>query len=369
MHRLVPRHPTLPIAFAAATLSVIVLIAVLEIQESATGAELLVFLLPALAGGFLIGRWRAALIALAAVVCFAVLKQPSSSGPAVLALVGGLVLSVSARKWLTSRSAPPPRQVSWLALRVYQSDRLYGLVRRLISGRPVDTFLDGLRLRLDTFPGGLYQPAPWLPMLTANRAEGCESRWQAMHPLVHSLGVDSALDIGANEGFFSIQLGSLGVPTLAVESERPIVRTALLAVERSGVEGVGVLALELAPDTLRILPSTDCTLCLSLWHHLVRVHGLEVATGMLEGIWERTAKVMFFDTGEAEMPASFNLPDMAPDARAWLAGYLRDTCEGSRPEHLGLHAAFDADGEPCLRNLFAVIREGSDRVGRASPGA
>jgi hypothetical protein len=220
----------------------------------------------------------------------------------------------------------------------------------------VDSILDGLRLRLDNFPDGLYQPAPWLPLRTASRADGSHSRWEAMQPLVRSLGVTSAVDIGANAGFFSIELGLLGIPTVAVEVEPPAVRTALLAVERSGVKGVGVLALDMDPDTVRLLPSTDCTVCLSVWHHLVRLHGLETATGMLRAMWDRTAKVMFFDTGESEMPASFNLPDMAPDARAWLSRYLETVCEPSRIEHLGLHAAFDADREPCMRNLLAVIR-------------
>jgi hypothetical protein len=70
----------------------------------------------------------------------------------------------------------------------------------------------------------------------------------------------------------------------------------------------------------------------------------------------RTGKVMFFDTGEAEMPASFRLPAMVPDGRTWLRVHPQQPCAGSRIEHLGRHAAFDANGNPCERNLFAVIR-------------
>jgi hypothetical protein len=47
---------------------------------------------------------------------------------------------------------------------------------------------------------------------------------------------------------------------------------------------------------------------------------------------------------------------MTPDARSWLSAYLAETCEGSRVEHLGTHAAFDPSGRPVERNLFAVIR-------------
>ena len=55
------------------------------------------------------------------------------------------------------------------------------------------------------------------------------------------------------------------------------------------------------------------------------------------------------------MSASFGLPAMEPDACAWLEHYLASTCAESHVQHLGRHAAFDADGNPAQRNLFAAI--------------
>jgi hypothetical protein len=77
---------------------------------------------------------------------------------------------------------------------------------------------------------------------------------------------------------------------------------------------------------------------------------------MLEGIWEGTRKVLFFDTGENEMTPEYRLPPMLPDPASWLSTYLAETMPGSRVEPLGTHAAFDPSGRPCERNLFAVIR-------------
>jgi hypothetical protein len=88
----------------------------------------------------------------------------------------------------------------------------------------------------------------------------------------------------------------------------------------------------------------------------VRHYGFSKATEMLVTIWDRTGKVLFFDTGEDEMTPDFELPEMTPNSRSWLAAYLAETCEGSRIEHLGLHAAFDPAGRPVERNLFAIIR-------------
>ena len=117
-----------------------------------------------------------------------------------------------------------------------------------------------------------------------------------------------------------------------------------------------MLALSLTPENVVAVPASDCTLCLSIWHHFVRRYGLSGATEMLETIWARTGKVLFFDTGENEMTPDYRLPEMTPDARSWLSAYLAEACEGSRVEHLGAHAAFDPSGRPCDRNLFAVIR-------------
>jgi hypothetical protein len=47
---------------------------------------------------------------------------------------------------------------------------------------------------------------------------------------------------------------------------------------------------------------------------------------------------------------------MGADERAWLARKLEETCPGGSVEHLGRHAAFDAAGRPCRRDLFAVVR-------------
>ena len=249
-------------------------------------------------------------------------------------------------------------QASNSAIRRHQQAPGAGLIRRFVSRAAIDRGIDLLRLRLDTFPRGRYQPVAALPG-RAKRGEGSLSRWAAMSPIIRELGVRSAVDIGAGEGYFSIELGSEGVTSVALEAAPGNQRTALLAVRRSGLANVGVLALELRDETVEMVPPADCSVFLSLWHHLVRDNGLESASYITARIWERTGKVMFFDTGENEMPASFRLPAMTPDARSWLEHYLSATCPGSEVRHLGSHAAFDADGDPCERNLFAVIRLGA----------
>jgi len=271
---------------------------------------------------------------------------------AVLVAAGALAAGLVARRTASGTSTG---QMSDAAVRRHQTQAGIGLLRRLVSRTALDERIDLLRLRLDTFPYGRYQPIEALPG-RVKRADGSISRWKAMRPVVERLNVSTGLDVGAYEGYFSIQLGSLGIATVALESAPTHYRTALLAVRRTGLDNVGVLALEIRADTVALTPAVDCTLFLSLWHHLVRWQGIDAATEITAGLWAKTAQVMFFDTGENEMPDWFDLPEMTPDPRVWLEGYLAATCPGGRVEHLGRHAAFDAEGNPCERNLFAVVR-------------
>jgi hypothetical protein len=230
------------------------------------------------------------------------------------------------------------------------------LLRRLVRRDAVDAVVDRVRFHMDTFPFGLYQPVSSLPGARATRARGSETRWEAMRAVVEANGVEDAVDIGACEGYFSLMLAEAGVSTIALEGKPANYRTTLYAVRRSGLTNIGVLALVLTPENVEMMPSADCVLCLSIWHHFVRAYGLDAASGMLQAIWRKTRVVMFFDTGESEMTPDYGLPEMTPDPRSWLEAYLARTCAGSRVEHLGRHRAFDPEGGSAERNLFAVVK-------------
>ncbi|HEY3185761.1 MAG TPA: DUF1698 domain-containing protein [Gaiellaceae bacterium] len=232
-----------------------------------------------------------------------------------------------------------------------------------LSSPDLNALLDWLRFRLDTFPRSPrlqrvappdHQALPWLDV-PGKRAAGSDSRWQAIAPVLEQAEARTALDLGCNVGFFTVKMAQAGIATVGVESHPTFYRTALYATRQLRLSNAGILVLRLAPGTIELLPKVDAILFLALWHHLVRSHGLDQATSMLETIWART-KVLVFETGEDEMPASYGLPRMTPDAGTWLADFLRRTCDGADVAHLGMHAAVAPDGSECHRNLFAVVR-------------
>jgi len=230
-------------------------------------------------------------------------------------------------------------------------------MRTLLARRWIDGLLDYTRFKIDSFPSLDYQPLPWLGLAKARRDAGVESRWREIDRVVSDVGARSAMDIGCNVGYFAIALAMRGLPVIGIEESPKYYRLMQYAVRRLGLEEVGGLSFKLTPRTVSLLPCADCVIFLSVWHHLVRAYGMQVATEMLQVIWSKAETVMFFETGETEMPAEYRLPNMAPDPGAFIAEYLEEACASARIKHLGCHDAFAPNGRRVSRNLFSLTRQ------------
>jgi hypothetical protein len=220
----------------------------------------------------------------------------------------------------------------------------------------IDLGLDRVRFGIDTFPSLNYQPLPWLGRPTAQRAEGFNSRWAEMSRIIDAEGPRTAVDIGCNVGAFSIALALRGIDVVGVENDPMYYRTAIYAGRKLQLDNFAVLTAELKPGRSHVLPNVDCAVFLSVWHHLVRWHGIDAASTMTSEIWSKTASIMFFETGERELPSYYGLPPLDPDPATWVAGYLSSVCSGAEIRPIGEHVAFAPDGVPCTRTLFCVKR-------------
>lgn len=220
--------------------------------------------------------------------------------------------------------------------------------------------IDPLQFQIDVFPGLRYQPLPWIGYPEANRGSGTSQRWDVMKPIVEQSNSRTALDIGCNVGFFCFAMAEMGLATVGVEGLAKEFRIAAYARRKLRAAHVGLLSLHVAPATVGLLPACDTVLLLSVWHHWVRSYGLTAATSMLRDVWQRTGKLLFFETGESEMPAEYGLPAMTPSPLLWLTGYLSETCAGGTVRSLGQMKAFAPGGSETLavasRNLFVVAR-------------
>jgi SAM-dependent methyltransferase len=234
----------------------------------------------------------------------------------------------------------------------------------------VQQTIDALQFRFDVFPTLYYQPLPWLGLKKAKRGAGTEARWAAIESTLNDAtsgsAIDSALDIGCNVGYFCFSLASKGIPTLGVDRDDRLVRIAQHAARQLRAHSVGFCKMDLTPDTIRLLPNVDLVLLLSVWHHWVRGYGLEAASEMLAAVWNKSQKVMFFETGEAEMPTEFGLAMLKSSPRHWLEDYLYAMCADAQVTWLGSFKAFAPQGDETqkvvYRNLFKITRRNADAL-------
>jgi SAM-dependent methyltransferase len=241
-----------------------------------------------------------------------------------------------------------------------KADRLLPAARTSLR-LGLDRVIDEARFRLDVISGADYQP---LPRAQATRLDqvkrdaGSWSRLEQIAKVVAEVGAATAVDIGANAGFFSIALAERGLNVAAVEADPRFGRIIAHRARHSGPAGtVALMELTIDARTVDLVPAADAVLFLSVWHHLVRRDGFEQAGAALRTLWARAGKVLFFDTGQTEMGSGFRLPDMTPSPREWIESYLGQQCEHGTIEWLGSHQAFGPHHEPATRELFVVRRE------------
>ena len=216
--------------------------------------------------------------------------------------------------------------------RLYQKAQLYALIRMGI----ID----------------VYQPIPGFDKFIAQRHQGTVERWSAIQ---HELGTlaGSAIDIGCNTGFFTFQMARKGFLCMGIESEALPYYVCNLAKEVGGFDNAVFMRAIFNEDLAEKLPTVDVTIYLSVFHHMVRRFGEEVATRSLMQLMRKTRRVMFFETGQSdENVASWSkyLPEMTPNPREWIKNYFQ-SLGASQVKYLG---EYNNHLSPVKRCLFAV---------------
>lgn len=232
------------------------------------------------------------------------------------------------------------------------------------------SMLDHVALRIATRkylffgPVTAYQNLPWSGVTGARRAAGSEARLSAILECLDGEGVSAAsvLDIGCNIGFFSLSFAQRGSVAFGVDMDPVALRVASISSRDLSAKSNTFVPIRLTctPKTIPLLPDCDVAICLSVWHHWVRHYGFEIASENLSLLWSKTRVALFFDSGESEMPAHYNLPFGNRNPAEWLHNYLVDLLQSAKVSALGRFLAF-APGNNELtanveRTLFCVSR-------------
>ena len=184
---------------------------------------------PSVLVGLVVKRFSALLLPLAVIV-LSRLWVPLVDEDPIVAMLGGLLVGVVLAARVLERTPraaqAEPEQTD---ARAHRSPGLKRVAKRLVTREGVDSVLDHIRFRIDTFPHRRL-PARCLRCPGFGRRAGAAPsragrRW---FPVVREQAVETAVDIGACEGYFSIMLGEAGITTIALEGDPAVARTAAI---------------------------------------------------------------------------------------------------------------------------------------------
>ncbi len=225
---------------------------------------------------------------------------------------------------------------------------------------------DYIQYRIDTTkffidpPQFDYQPLPWLGIEDANiRGEATYERWNAISPYLENC--ETLKDIGCCVGFFCHKATEgMKIRTVGIDINDRFLRIANYTkkfVKNGEIESFFNLTVN--KDSVHMLPETDSTILFSVWHHWVYYYGIDTATFILQEVWNKTNKILFFESGEEETKEEFNLP-FNRKASDWLFEYLREKLPLSQVKVLGEFSAGNYSHYELKnhkRTVFAVMKK------------
>ena len=202
-----------------------------------------------------------------------------------------------------------------------------------------------------------YQPAPWFGIHDSARAEATLARWSVIERELAGIPPGSAMDLGAQSGFFTFKLAEAGFLTLGVEDDIDCIRAMRLIKKGARLDLAAINHARITSANVAALPVVDVTIFLSLWHHMCRAEGFEAAKQILRTVLAKTRHVCFFETGQSDesyMGWAPALPRMEPTAQQWITQLLQE-CGAKTVRHLG---AFETHLGPVPRHMFAALMQG-----------
>lgn len=106
-----------------------------------------------------------------------------------------------------------------------------------------------------------------------------DDNWNLISPEIK--GQKNLLDVACDAGFYSIKVASQGCFVLGFDILENSLKKARRRAKQKKMNNIIFAKMALDPVNVNILPNFDTILCLSVFHHFVRLYGEEAAKKML----------------------------------------------------------------------------------------
>lgn len=173
---------------------------------------------------------------------------------------------------------------------------------------------------------GAYQPAHLGKSYTASAGGRFSAdRFEAISKALPDTAGYSVLDIGCNEGYFTIRMAEQGNFAIGIDVSSLSIRNAQDIARHNDVSGAVFSTFLVEEQTVAMLPKVDVVICLSVYHHWARKLGEEGAFLIMQGLARKTEKYLVFETGqpnERNVDWADELNFMRPDHKSYIIKLL-----------------------------------------------
>ena len=159
----------------------------------------------------------------------------------------------------------------------------------------------------------MYQPIPFPEFsdIKEARNRGCSSRWEVMKKCMDSdLYGLNIIDLGAAEGYFSLQLIKEGADVIAIEFDKRKVNLMNLIKSRYDLFNFEIIQGDLSDISLLSIGEFDYSFYLNIHQHIYK-RNIESATRILSELGQICRKGIFFETRPVKLHSY--LEAMNPD--------------------------------------------------------
>ena len=208
----------------------------------------------------------------------------------------------------------------------------------------------------------LYLPCRYFETAGTLRSVSTIKRYEQVRGCIsETLGEkpeSSILDLGCNEGYFTLRLASEGFWVCGIDADPGYLRVARFLQQKYSVHGASFYQLTANKDTILRLPTFDVVIFMSVFQKWCSQFGFSEAFSMLSTLWQRTKRIMFFEMPDSlESADSFKtvLPHMG-ETKEECRDYIKNTLGGLGSCSVTWIADNDMDYRPERRSLFAITR-------------
>lgn len=173
----------------------------------------------------------------------------------------------------------------------------------------------------------LYQPTYMTNKFRIIKNNNIRESDKRIDLIISSVGEMSGsyLDVGSQLGYFVFKMSEKGFFSMGIESERYAYSYSNSLKVINENENVVFMNKSIDNDNIKDIPSFDVVSIMNVFHHLVYFLGFDNADIVMRELYNKTNKILFFETGEYEEKGEYwsdCLSFMGEDSSVWIHSYL-----------------------------------------------